>query len=71
MPSRSLPARPDLTQLRLQAKELRRAHRNGSPSAAARILTHHPRLRGRTVRDAQEAALRSPTRSSCRARVRI
>ncbi len=56
MPSRSLPARPDLTQLRLQAKELRRAHRNGSPSAAARILTHHPRLRGRTVRDAQEAA---------------
>ncbi len=54
MSSRSLPSRPDLTQLRLQAKELRRAHRNGGPSAAARILTHHPRLLGRTVRDAQE-----------------
>jgi ankyrin repeat protein len=56
MPPRSLPARPDISQLRLQAKELRRAHRNGSPSAAARILTQHPRLRGRTIRDAQEAA---------------
>jgi ankyrin repeat protein len=57
MPSRSLPARPDLTQLRLQAKELRRAHRNGSPSAAARILTQHPRLRSRTFRDVREAML--------------
>ena len=57
MPSRSLPARPDLTQLRLQAKELRRAHRNGSPSAAARILSQHPRLRSRTLSQVQEAPL--------------
>src|SRR5882672_9585167 len=57
MPSRSLPARPDLTQLRLQAKELRRAQRNGNQSAAARILTHHPRLRGRTFGDARAAQL--------------
>ena len=57
MPSRSLPSRPDLTQLRLQAKEMRRAQRSGSPSAAARILTQHPRLRGRAFRDAQQAML--------------
>ncbi|HEX8693976.1 MAG TPA: ankyrin repeat domain-containing protein [Longimicrobium sp.] len=48
MPTRSLPARPSLAQLKLQAKELQRAHREGKPSAAARIAAHHPRLKGRS-----------------------
>src|SRR6185503_18619376 len=47
MPSRTLPARPSLTQLRTQARELQRDHRAGKPSAAARIAAHHPRLKGR------------------------
>lgn len=50
MPSRSLPARPSLAQLKLQAKELQRDHREGKPSAAARIAAHHPHLKGRSPR---------------------
>jgi hypothetical protein len=53
---RSLPPRPDLGQLKLQAKELQRAHRQGKPAAAARIAAHHPRLRGRS----QKAVLARP-----------
>ena len=47
MSTRSLPARPTLAQLKRQARELHRDHREGSPSAAARVAAHHPRLRGR------------------------
>jgi ankyrin repeat protein len=46
MPARSLPLRPSLNQLKLQAHELHRAHRDGEVPAAARIATHHPRMRG-------------------------
>jgi ankyrin repeat protein len=49
MPSRSLPPRPNLAQLKIQANELRRSYREGSPSAAARIVAHHPRMRDRMV----------------------
>jgi ankyrin repeat protein len=49
MPSRSLPARPSLTQLRNQATDLRRAHREGKRSAAARIVANHPRMKGHSV----------------------
>jgi len=51
MSSRTLPARPSLAQLRLQARELRRDHREGRASAAARIAAHHPRLQGRPPRE--------------------
>ena len=46
MPSRSLPPRPNLTQLKIQANELRRSHRERNLSAAARIAAHHPRMKG-------------------------
>lgn len=59
----SLPDRPDLHQLRIQAKELKRALAERDPSALDRLLTHHPKFAGRpieraanwvfTLRDAQ------------------
>jgi ankyrin repeat protein len=49
MPTRSLPPRPDLDQLKLQAKELQRDHRDGKLSAAARIAANHPRLKGQPL----------------------
>jgi hypothetical protein len=44
MPSRTLPSRPNLNQLKRQAQELRRLHRAGDHSAAARIAAHHPEM---------------------------
>lgn len=46
MSARTLPPRPNLDQLRLQAHELQAAHRAGRSAAAARIAAHHPRLKG-------------------------
>ncbi len=51
MPTRSLPPRPDLQQLKRQAKELLRDHRAGKPPAAARIAAHHPRIKGQSLRE--------------------
>ena len=42
MSSDALPARPDLDQLRRQAKELRDAARSGDPAALSRIAAHAP-----------------------------
>jgi hypothetical protein len=42
MASRHFPVRPDLEQLRHQAKDLLRAVRRGEPSAVAELLAHHP-----------------------------
>jgi ankyrin repeat protein len=56
MPTRSLPPRPDLDQLKLQARELRRAHAAGKASAAARIAANHPRVREQS----QQAILKRP-----------
>jgi ankyrin repeat protein len=42
MPDRRLPVRPDLEQLRHQAKDLLRALRRGDPSAVAELRQHHP-----------------------------
>jgi ankyrin repeat protein len=50
MPSRSLPTRPNLKQLKLQANELLRTYREGSLSAASRIVAHHPRMRDGSLR---------------------
>ena len=46
MPTRTLPPRPSLDQLKIQATELQRAHRDRDPSAAARIAAHHPEKKG-------------------------
>jgi hypothetical protein len=42
MPNRKLPVRPDLDQLRHQAKDLLRAIRRGDPSALSDFHTYHP-----------------------------
>ena len=42
MSDRRLPVRPDLIQLRHQAKDLLRAARNGEPAALAELREHHP-----------------------------
>ena len=49
MPSVTLPSRPNLAQFKIQANELRRAHREGKQSAAARIAAHHPRMKGQPL----------------------
>ena len=46
MPTRTLPLRPNLAQLKLQANELHQQHRQGAAAAAARIAAHHPRFKG-------------------------
>ncbi len=47
--SSSLPERPDLDQLRRQAKELRDAARRGDRAAQERIARHHPAAHGGDV----------------------
>ena len=42
MPDRHLPVRPNLDQLKHQAKDLLRAIRNGDAAAAAELQKHHP-----------------------------
>lgn len=42
MPARRLPVRPDLYQLKHQAKELLRALRREEPDAIAAFAAHHP-----------------------------
>lgn len=57
MSSRSLPAQPDLAELKLQAKQIHRQYRDRIESAAARVLAHHPRLQQRTLLEAREVTL--------------
>ena len=57
MPTRSLPPRPSLAQLKLQANELHQEHRDGRPSAAARIAAHHPRFKGQRPEAVLETSL--------------
>ena len=65
----ALPADPDLRQLRIRAKELRRGVHRGAPADVALLAAHHPRWAGLaasdparaevTLRDAQLALARS------------
>ena len=50
MPTRSLPARPNLAQLKRQASELQRLHRDRKLAAAARVVANHPRYKNETPR---------------------
>jgi Ankyrin repeats (3 copies) len=44
MPTKQLPSRPDLTQLKHQAKDLMKARQAGDPAALQRIREFHPRF---------------------------
>ena len=69
MSTRSLPARPNLAQLKRQAHELRAAHRAGRPSPRRASPRTIPRCTGqRSPSDPRSAAARSPMRSSVIAR---
>ncbi len=62
MPVRRLPVRPDLDQLKHQAKDLLRAVRRGDPAALAEFREHHPRApdpADAKLADAQLALARS------------
>src|SRR5687768_14158588 len=41
--SKSLPSRPDLAQLRKQAKDLLKSYKSGNPDAVKRFNENHPR----------------------------
>jgi hypothetical protein len=43
---KTLPSRPNLEQLKNQAKSLLKGHRNASAEAFSRVREHHPRWRG-------------------------
>ena len=57
MPHRPLPARPNLEQLKNQAKDLLRAFRAGQPSARMRFRESLPRLRGASDSDPARASV--------------
>lgn len=62
MPSRHVPVRPNLDQLRRQAKDLLKGIRAGDPDAVAEFTSHHPRpVASDSVKlvDAQRALARS------------
>ena len=46
MSARSLPVRPDLDQLKHQAKDLLKAYRDGDREASADFAEHHPKRVG-------------------------
>jgi len=67
MPVRQFPSRPNLDQLRHQAKDLLRALRNGDPAAIDDFRAHHSPgfdLAGATLADAQLVLARSYQASS-------
>jgi ankyrin repeat protein len=58
MSSKTLPERPSLAQLKLQAKELLDLHRERRQAAAARIAAHHPRFAHMDPRSVLDAPLK-------------
>jgi hypothetical protein len=55
---RELPSRPNLEQLKIQARELLKAHKSGDPEAIRRIQESHPRLSAATASQIRDAKLR-------------
>lgn len=55
---RELPARPDIEQLKRQAKDLLKAYRSGEPAAIDRIRENHPRWLNATSAEVGTASLR-------------
>jgi ankyrin repeat protein len=58
MPTKTLPKRPSLAQLKLQAKELQTLHRQKRLPAAARIIANHPRFRDRSTASVLDVPLK-------------
>ncbi|HEX4469532.1 MAG TPA: ankyrin repeat domain-containing protein, partial [Gemmatimonadaceae bacterium] len=56
MPTRNLPPRPDLAQLKRQANELLKLQREKKASAGARIAANHPKFTDRPPEDALTSA---------------
>lgn len=57
MSTRSLPARPNLDQLKIQANELQHGHRDRARSVAARIIAHHPEMKALSPEDVLDRPL--------------
>jgi len=57
MPSRNLPPRPSLAQLKRQANELHKLQREKRAAAAARIIANHPDFRNRSPQDVLAAPI--------------
>lgn len=57
MPSRTLPARPSLAQLKRQATELQQLHRERKLASAARIVANHPRFKNEAPETVLDVAL--------------
>ena len=58
MPTKTLPERPSLAQLKLQAKELQGLHHERRLPAAARIVANHPRFRDESPASVLDAPLK-------------
>src|SRR5436190_24062653 len=62
---RELPARPDIEQLKHQAKDLLKSYKAGDPAAAARVRQTHPRRSSASVQSrAREQAASATLRLS-------
>src|SRR5688500_13051368 len=55
---RELPSRPNLDQLKIQARELLKAHKAHDPEAIGRIQESHPRLTSASTSQIRGAKLR-------------
>jgi ankyrin repeat protein len=55
--SKSLPARPNLEQLKNQAKDLLKSHQAGNPEAIERVRQHHPSWSATSVSEVRHARL--------------
>jgi len=57
MPTRHLPPRPNLAQLKRQADELHKLHREKKLSAGARIVANHPEFKNRSPQEVLTAPI--------------
>jgi ankyrin repeat protein len=57
MSTRHLPPRPDLAQLKRQANELHKLHRERKVSAAARLVANHPEFKNRSPQEVLAAPI--------------
>src|SRR5881628_1471492 len=55
---RELPSQPNLEQLRIQAKELLKAHKSRDPEAIRRIKESHPRFIDTSIERVRDTKLR-------------
>ncbi len=63
---RHFPVRPNLEQLKHQAKDLLRAIKQGEPSALAELKKHHPKAISQKTQSLPMRSLYSPAVTDCR-----